>query len=222
MLTQVSQELSAVGLILRGWFAVKPEDGLAPLEDGGPIKSAVLVGNAGPGFWRAFAAQPREGRDPLDRWTEAVLSPIAQRLGARVAFPFQRPYLPFQQWAARAEPCHPSPIGMFIHPRYGLWHALRGVFLLADELPEPEFAHASSPCLTCEGQFCLTSCPVQAFQPHAYDVPRCGERLRSQEGRDCMALGCRARRACPVGRDYCYSPEQANFHMESFLRVLGG
>lgn len=222
MLAQVSQELSAAGLLLRGWFAARPEDGLAPLADGRPVKSVLLVGSAGPGLWQVFSAQPREGSDPLDAWTEAVLTPIAQRLGGGVAFPFRRPYLPFQQWAARAEPCHPSPIGMFIHPRYGLWHALRGAFLLADELPEPECALASSPCLTCKDQPCLTSCPVQAFQPQAYDVPRCVARLQSLEGEDCMALGCRARRACPVGRDYRYSPEQANFHMQSFLRILCG
>ncbi len=32
-----------------------------------------------------------------------------------------------------------------------------------------------------------------------------------------MDLGCRARRACPVGREYFYDPEQAAFHMRAFL-----
>ena len=32
----------------------------------------------------------------------------------------------------------------------------------------------------------------------------------------CMDLGCRARDACPVGRDYRYAPGQANFHMQAF------
>jgi len=32
-----------------------------------------------------------------------------------------------------------------------------------------------------------------------------------------MNLGCKARRACPVGRKYIYHPDQALFHMEKFL-----
>jgi hypothetical protein len=32
-----------------------------------------------------------------------------------------------------------------------------------------------------------------------------------------MDLGCRARRACPVGRGYHYDPKQAAFHMRAFL-----
>jgi hypothetical protein len=33
-----------------------------------------------------------------------------------------------------------------------------------------------------------------------------------------MGEGCRARRACPVGRDYRYAPDQAAFHMRPFRR----
>jgi hypothetical protein len=32
-----------------------------------------------------------------------------------------------------------------------------------------------------------------------------------------MAESCRARRACPIGREYLYQPEQARFHMTHFL-----
>ena len=47
-------------------------------------------------------------------------------ISARSAlFPFGGPpHFPFQQWARRAEPVHPSPIGLLIHPIYGLWHSL--------------------------------------------------------------------------------------------------
>jgi hypothetical protein len=33
-----------------------------------------------------------------------------------------------------------------------------------------------------------------------------------------MAPECRARRACPVGAEHAYRPEQANFIMRAFLR----
>lgn len=221
MLERLSGELSAVGLLLRGWFAATPEDGFALVSDR-VVRTVVVVGNAGPGMWQAFSAHPPVGPDPLDRWTEEVLTPLAQRIGAGVVYPFCRPYQPFQQWAVRAEACHPSPIGLSLHPRYGLWHGLRGALLLTEGIPDAPRSVAVSPCVRCDGQPCLTSCPVQAFGPQGYDVPRCVARLRSAEGEDCMALGCRARRACPVGRDYRYPPEQARFHMESFLRNFGG
>ena len=51
----------------------------------------------------------------------------------------------------------------------------------------------------------------------ADDVPACAAHLGSQQGTDCMELGCRARRACPVGRAYIYEPAQALFHMSAFL-----
>jgi hypothetical protein len=41
--------------------------------------------------------------------------------------------------------------------------------------------------------------------------------LETKEGEDCMTLGCRARRACPVGREFTYVPDQAGFHMRAFL-----
>jgi hypothetical protein len=34
-----------------------------------------------------------------------------------------------------------------------------------------------------------------------------------------MSAGCRARRACPVGAEHAYGPEQANFLMRAFLRA---
>jgi hypothetical protein len=33
-----------------------------------------------------------------------------------------------------------------------------------------------------------------------------------------MELGCRARRACPVGQSWRYTPAQAEFHMRPFRR----
>jgi hypothetical protein len=59
---------------------------------------------------------------------------------------------------------------------------------------------------------------VGAFSPGAYDVAACVGHVKSVAGADCMEAGCRARRACPVGPEYAYSPAQANFFMHAFLR----
>lgn len=213
----ISRTLAPAGLCLRGGFRPQPEDGVPPLADGRPAKAVLLVGNVGPAMWQRFRKVRPTGPDPMDDWTASVLHPVAGRFNAVAVFPFQLPFLPFQRWATRADTVHVSPLGILVHPLYGLWHALRGALLLADDPALPEPPHGSSPCGTCTGRPCLHACPVQAFSGSGYDVSRCVTRLSAAAGEDCMARGCRARHACPLGAGYRYGPAQARFHMEGFL-----
>lgn len=207
--------LAEHGLLPRGAFHAGAEDG-AP--DG--VGTILLVGNAGPGMWRAFAARKPEGADPLDTWSKSVLGDIARRFDAAPLFPSDGPpYLPFQRWAMKAEPVSSSPLGILVHPDYGLWHGYRGALAFASRLPLPPRDERPSPCESCTDRPCLSTCPVAAFGEAGYDVPACAGHLRTSAGEDCMALGCRARRACPVGRNYIYEPAQASFHMAAFLRA---
>jgi Fe-S-cluster-containing hydrogenase component 2 len=112
---------------------------------------------------------------------------------------------------------HPSPIGPLIHPDYGLWHAYRGTLAFADRIDLAPPDHRPSPSATCAEKPCLGACPVGALAPEAYEIAACVGHIGSVAGGECMGLGCAARRACPVGRDYLYEPGQASFHMENFL-----
>jgi len=152
----------------------------------------------------------------LDEWSARILNALAARLGARAVFPFERPYLPFQRWAQRAEACHPSPLGLLIHPEYGLWHGYRGALLFAAAIALPPPDRRASPCATCPDRPCLSACPVAAFDSKSYDVPACARHLVATPEPTCMDIGCLARHACPVGRDYRYAPAQARFHMSAF------
>lgn len=211
----IAAALADHGLLPRGAFHAEAEDG-AP--DG--VGTILLVGNAGPGMWRAFGGEIPESADPLDSWSKSVLGDIARRFDAAPLFPSDGPpYLPFQRWAMKAEPVSSSPLGILIHPDYGLWHGYRGALAFADTLPLPPRNERTAPCETCTDRPCLSTCPVAAFDEAGYDVPACAAHLRTSAGEDCMALGCRARRACPVGRDYIYEPAQASFHMAAFLRA---
>ncbi len=214
-LRQLEQALAASGLLLRGGFHPEPSDGV-PGDPG----TLVLVGNAGPAMWRAFAADGDRYGDranALDDWVRDVLTGIAGEAGATALFPFGGPpFLPFQRWAQRAEPVHPSPLGILIHPDFGLWHAYRGALAFDGRLDLPPSDDRPSPCATCADRPCLSACPVDAFGPGGYDVPACIGHVSAREGSDCMELGCRARRACPVGREYVYEPAQAAFHMAAF------
>ena len=88
---------------------------------------------------------------------------------------------------------------------------------LVDALPAG--SEAVSPCDTCEGQPCLATCPVAAFDSSGYDVAACAAHIGSAAGAMCMTAGCRARAACPVGAAHTYPPAQVEFHMAAFKRA---
>ncbi len=221
-LAAVESALDDAGLAPRGAFHPGPGDGVPPLADGRATGTLVLAGNVGGAMWQAFsrARRAEDGPNPLDAWTRRVLTALAADLGGDALFPFGGPpYLPFQRWARCAGPLWPSPIGPLIHPDYGLWHAYRGALAFAGRFDLPPRDERPSPCETCADKPCLTTCPVGALTPGGYDVGTCAGHIASAAGEDCMALSCRARRACPVGREYTYGPEQSRFHMEAFLRA---
>jgi hypothetical protein len=186
--------------------------------EGPPARAIVLIGNAGGRLWPAFAAERRDEPHPLDAWARRTVDPLATRLGARAVYPNDRPYQPFQQWAMRAEPVALSPIGLLVHPDYGLWHAYRAA-LLFDRAPEglPVREDRPSPCDTCVGRPCLTACPVSAHSEVGFDVEACTGHLRAGAEPHCMDIGCRSRDGCPVGREFRFPPEQVRFHMAAFL-----
>lgn len=214
-LSRLADLLAPSGLILRGGFY--PEPGEAGLEE---ARTVVLLGNAGPAMWAAFEAHSNEMPDPLDRWTKRIADSVAAEVGARAVYPFGAGAPPFQRWALRAETLYISPLGILIHPVYGLWHAYRAALLFDEALPLPQSLDTPSPCDTCEERPCLSACPVGAFTPGRYDVAACAAHIAT-EGANCLDLGCHARNACPVGRQWRYPEQQIRFHMTAFARVVG-
>ncbi len=222
MLAELARALAPTGMSLRGGFTPREADGVPLLRNGQRVQTLLLVGNVGGAMWLPFAASGALQRfpdNPLDRWTVEVLEPIAATLGIGIVYPFSGPpYYPFQRWSTRAEALDVSPLRIFIHPLYGLWHAYRAAFLLADPVELPARASTDSPCHSCADRPCLSACPVNAFTPAAFDDRACAQHVDGPEGDECRLRGCLARRACPVGRDYSYPTPQMAFHMEAFLK----
>jgi ferredoxin len=219
LLASLSAAASRHGLLVRGGFRPTAEDGVPALPDGRNAATLMLVGNAGPAMWRAFRAAPERIRsdDALDAWTRRVVAEIARGAGAHPLFPFEGPpYFPFQRWAMRAEPVHPSPLGILIHPEFGLWHAYRAALAFAEAVDLPEWKERARPCESCERRPCLSACPVGAFDGVSYAVHTCAAHLDTEAGRNCLDGGCRARDACPVGAAWRYDLEQVRFHMAAF------
>lgn len=217
---EIGRRLAAHGLLLRSGFHA--DAGERVLDSGEAVATVLLVGHVGSGIWPAFRAARTAGPDPLDRWSRSVLEEIGEEFGGRTVMPSDGPpYWPFQQWAMRAEPVFPSPLGILIHPVYGLWHGYRGALLFEDRLELPARAAGASPCETCSDGPCLSACPVKAFSGGGYDVSACRAHLRSGAGETCLGGSCLARRACPAGAEYHYGEDHARFHMEAFLGGLG-
>ncbi len=213
MIDDIQRTLAASGLITRGAFVATTED---DVPEGG--RTVVMIGNAGPEMWQAFAKTDPSSANPLDAWTRDILDPVATAFVATALYPFSGPpYHPFQRWAMRADDVTPSPIGPLIHPTFGLWHAYRGALIFEAELEIPTPSRTPSPCASCADKPCLNTCPVGAFTEAGYDVPTCRTHIAAPDGQNCLDKGCLARRACPVGQDYIYASAQAGFHMRHFL-----
>lgn len=217
----IEDAVSSTGLAPRGWIVLGPDDAVPPLADGRPARALLLVGRVGRAGWSAFASAPEfadRRPDPLDRWSARVIGRLAADQGGLALFPFGGPpWWPFQRWAMRAEPVAPSPLGLLIHPDFGLWHAYRGALAFADDLaPAAPLAARPSPCAACAARPCQTTCPVDAFSPTGYDLARCLAHLESPLGALCRTDGCRARDACPVARGRRYGDDEIRFLMRAF------
>lgn len=198
-----------------GWFTPKPED---RVPEG--ARFAILIGNAGPHMFQRFARERDPQRDSMDDWTRDVVTTLAADLGAEAAYPFDmNPPWPFLTWARRGGAGHVSPLGLNIHPTYGLWHAYRAALLFPVEFDIPVQRPGPHPCEACAAKPCLTACPVMAFDGTRYDVPVCFAHITTTAGDTCMLRGCLARHACPVGQGFAYAPAQAQFHMRAFLKA---
>ena len=219
---KLAQSLHEYGLFSRGVTRLTP----AEIETYGfPVDKPelVLVGNIGSSYWPFFSqsAEYHDGKtDPLDRWSRRVATEIAVGLALQPVYPFSGPpYYPFQQWAQRAEALEQSPIGVMMHPEFGLWHSYRFALLGAEFTVAEERIPGESPCLSCDTRPCLQRCPVGAFDGNGYDVDRCAGYLLQTPQAECHSQGCLARYACPVAVELSYLPEQGKFHLQAFLNA---
>jgi hypothetical protein len=220
MMDAISTALAASGLIARGGFCFQPGDDIPAGPTGVAARSVLLVGQAGAAPWPHFQAwrqsQPADLANPLDTWSREIIGTVAQKFGARAMSPSDKPYMPFQQWAMRAEGLRPSPLGILMHPQYGLWHAWRGALLFDVELDLAPVEMPIHLCDACVGKPCLKACPVDAHSAAGFAYEACLGHVRGAFGGACREGGCLDRNACPYGVAYRYPTDAQVFHMAAF------
>ncbi len=216
---RLCEAASAVGIACRGGFRFEPAEEV-PHVAGRPGRTLVLLGFTGRMQWSAFTSSAEfvDGEPhPLDRWSARLIDRLASDFGARPLYPFGGPpWWPFQQWAQRAEALHGSPLGILMHPRFGLWHAWRGALLFAEAFAVPPRVSWPSPCASCAAKPCIASCPAGAVMVSGFNRAACAAHLMSPQGAACRS-GCLARGSCPVASSHRYRAQQAAFHMRALL-----
>jgi len=218
----VQEELQRHGLTLRGGFDLDEGEAL-PGDPSGRFRSVLLVGNVGGAMWPHFqrwrSDMAGDALHPLDDWSRSLVEACAADCGASAVFPSDRPFMPFQQWAIRAEGLQASPLGILMHPKYGLWHAYRAALLFDYPLGCVSAETPDHPCDGCAERPCLSACPVGAHSTAGYDYPGCLDHIRSADSGSCMPSGCRDRNACPQASEWRYPSEMQRFLMGAFARA---
>jgi len=180
--------------------------------------SIVLLGPSAK-FWASFTATDiyQDGKaDPIDRWSTHVITTIAKDLEATPVFPFGGPpYAPFIDWAKASGRAWNSPVGMLVHDTTGLMVSYRGALTFKERLELPKQAF-QNPCDTCAQKPCLSACPVSALSVDEYNVPACHAYLDTDEGNNCLTMGCIVRRACPASAGAHRLAAQSAHHMRVF------
>jgi hypothetical protein len=196
-----------------------PESITAPLAH---AQRLVLIGSGGRRLWQALSAYGLHTADPIDHFSRLHIERfVREYLGAppyRLLYPGDYP-IPLQQLGTLAGWQQPSPLGIGIHPEYGLWFAYRAAFLTTLELPLRSAPPAPSPCATCSAKPCVSACPASAVSAAAaFDLAACIEFCLSAQS-PCQSQ-CLARLACPVAAEQRYSAEQLRYHYGRSLHTL--
>ncbi len=193
-------------------------------------KTIVLFGSGGKYFWDVFKKfqETKEGKlfknlkDPIDSYTEYCLSKLKIMFPETIQeclYPFkaEKLFIDYQKLAVCTGLGHYSPyIKLVLHPDFGPWISLRGLFLTKEILELTGPLTTPVPCLTCYKP-CLRACPVKAVTETNYDFYQCAI-YRNLET-DCLS-SCHVREVCIIGPEHAYSTEEGLHRNKSSMETL--
>jgi len=207
-----------VGTLPAGVAASLNQPGLPP----GDENRVILIGHGGGRLWQSLDQAHWQHTDPIDNFSHAAAQRFCQQVlqGYRhqIIYPGTHP-VALQQLGSAAGWHSDSPLGLGIHPHWGLWFAYRAVILTDAALPEIRQPRPPAACDQCPDQPCISHCPSRALSPAGQiDMSRCGN-YRLEVDSPCSDR-CLSRLACPVAGEHRYTLEQINYHYRLSLETL--
>lgn len=211
----------------------------------------LVFGHGGQRFWEQFSQHDTQTIDPLDTYSVECVADFLKRRDIK-SFEFIYPTGEWRMGDAQHLDLRTlgrvlgwqfdSPLGIGIHPQYGLWFGYRVVVAVnvdvnvvspiykpfnepfnerfnkplnvtANETALPD----SHPCDACAAKPCVAACPVGAVG-ETFNLTACVNH-RVRPGSEC-ARQCLARAACPVGTEHQYSLPQVQYHYDISLNAI--
>ncbi len=230
--------LHAAGLNLCSVFSArKLSDSLQKIKLPSNCQNLLLIGNAGSTIWDRMPAEYFARDHPIDEYSKAcVTQALAEQIPLscwQLLYPLEPDLrMPLQDLGVLAGWHNPSPLGIGISHRYGLWFAYRALVALDAEIIEAFSADNSavngadelladleSPCVNCIDAPCLSVCPANALAKVQPPNLNACVKYRCAEQSSCAST-CVARQACPVAREYQYSDAQIKYFYDRSLVSL--
>ncbi len=175
----------------------------------------VLLGHGGKQMWQQLQLFGHHTNDPVDHYSQVMTQTfIDEYLGAPptlMLYPLTSVMIPLQRLGTLAGWSHPSPLGLGINQKYGVWFAYRAAFLTDAPLPLTDNPTTASPCDSCYDKPCITACPAGAVQGiNQFKLRECGTFTISSNS-PCQDR-CLSRMACPQAPQHNYTLEQIQYH----------
>jgi len=185
-------------------------------------KSLVLLGNGGSLFWEKMQNSGFQSDNPFDDFSisllERTISEYWNLENYKILYPDNQ-LIPLMKIGELAGWHHPSPMGIGIHPTYGLWFAYRIAFVTTADLVKQREDSKEHHCMNCSSKPCIDACPAKALiEDGPMDTQKCISYCVT-EGTLCNSK-CLSRVSCLIASDKRYTDEQLHYHYSRALKIF--
>ena len=220
--------LNSQGLNLQAVFQLEnlPKEVLDALEKVITLDSyrqLILLGHGGRTLWDRVEPQLNLSDEPIDDYSKQVTKTLLERQypnrNYEVIYPSKNGgAIGLQRLGELAGWHFDSPFRVGINDQWGSWFAYRAAVLTDTNFEPTKLAQWSSPCIECETQECIQTCPADAISFEKILLNQCLD-YRMAEESDCSDR-CLARMACPIAKAHQYSLKQIQYHYGRSFKTL--
>lgn len=138
---------------------------LYPFREDQKNKTLCLIASGGRSLWENLPHPLDVTTHPIDFYTQKKMQEFAEvflRDEIEILYPSDHLIIPLQKIGRAMNLCTQSPIGLDIHPDFGLWFAFRGIFLTRKDITDNSIGKRPALCETCALKPCLKTSDLNA------------------------------------------------------------